>query len=41
MEEIKIQRTEHQAPKPDPDSLGFGKILSDHMFLPNSDKGEG
>ena len=33
MEEIRIQRTEHPAPKPDPNGLGFGRIFSDHMFL--------
>ena len=41
MEEIKIQRTEHPAPKPDPNTLGFGHIFSDHMFLLNYDKGKG
>ncbi len=41
MEEIKIQRTEHPAPKPDPNTLGFGRIFSDHMFLLNYDAGQG
>ena len=41
MEEIKIQRTEHPAAKPDPHTLGFGKVFSDHMFLLNYDKGQG
>ena len=41
MEEIKIQRTEHPAAKPDAHTLGFGKVFSDHMFLLNYDKGQG
>ena len=41
MEEIKIQRTEHPAAKPDPNTLGFGRVFSDHMFLLNYDKGQG
>ncbi|HIY17672.1 MAG TPA: branched-chain amino acid aminotransferase [Candidatus Intestinimonas stercorigallinarum] len=41
MDEIKLQRTQNPAPKPDPDSLGFGRIFSDHMFLLNYDKGQG
>ena len=41
MEEIKIQRTEHPAAKPDAHGLGFGKVFSDHMFLLNYDKGQG
>ena len=41
MEEIKIQRTDHPAAKPDAHGLGFGKVFSDHMFLLNYDKGQG
>lgn len=31
--EIKFVRNEHPAPKPNPSTLGFGKIFTDHMFL--------
>ena len=36
MEEIKIQRAAKLKEKPDPKTLGFGKIFSDHMFLLDS-----
>lgn len=41
MEEIKIQRAAELRPKPDPKTLGFGKIFSDHMFLMNFDTDRG
>ena len=31
--EIKIERTTAPKPKPDQKALGFGKYLTDHMFL--------
>lgn len=31
--EIKFVRNETPSPKPDPSTLGFGKIFTDHMFL--------
>ena len=31
--EIKFVRNENPSPKPDPSTLGFGKIFTDHMFL--------
>jgi len=33
--EFKIQKTTMPKPKPDPDTLEFGKVFSDHMFLMN------
>ena len=41
MEEIKIQRAAKLKEKPDPKSLGFGKIFSDHMFLLDYHAGQG
>ena len=39
--EIKITLNSNPAPKPDPSTLGFGKIFTDHMFMWswNSEKG--
>ena len=41
MEEIKIQRATTLKPKPDFNTLGFGKVFSDHMFLMNYTAGQG
>ena len=41
MEEIKIQRAAKLKEKPDPKTLGFGKIFSDHMFLLDYHAGQG
>ena len=39
--EIKIERTDAPKPKPDQKALGFGKYLSDHMFLMDYDGDRG
>ena len=39
--DIKITRTTQPKEKPDQKSLGFGKYMSDHMFLMNWEKGKG
>lgn len=39
--EIKFIKNEHPAQKPDSDSLGFGKIFTDHMFLMDYDEATG
>ncbi len=41
MEEIRIQRAETLKPLPDPNTLSFGKVFTDHMFLMNYDAGQG
>ena len=39
--DIKITRTTQPKEKPDQKALGFGKFMSDHMFLMNWEKGRG
>ncbi len=39
--DIKIIRNENPAPKPDPSTLGFGKIFTDHMFIMDYSREEG
>ena len=39
--DIRIERTTNPKPLPDESALGFGKYLTDHMFLMNYDAGEG
>ncbi len=41
MEEIRITRAERLKPLPDPTTLAFGKVFTDHMFLMNYDAGQG
>ena len=36
-----IQKTTNPKPKPDPDTLGFGKVFTDHMFLMEFATGKG
>ena len=39
--EIKITRTTTPKTRPDPKTLGFGKVFTDHMFLLNYETGKG
>ena len=39
--EIKFVKTNHPSPKPDPNTLGFGKLFTDHMFTMEFTKEEG
>ncbi len=39
--EIKITKTANPKAKPDPDTLGFGQIFTDHMFMMEYDEGKG
>ena len=39
--DIKIVKTEHPKEKPDPKTLGFGKIFTDHMFVMDYSREEG
>ena len=39
--DIKITRTQTPKEKPDQNSLGFGKYMTDHMFIMDYDAGEG
>jgi len=39
--EIRIQKTDNPAAKPDPTKLGFGKYFSDHMFIMEYTQGQG
>ena len=41
MIDIKITKTLNPAQKPADDSLGFGKIFTDHMFVMDYNKAEG
>ena len=41
MESIKITKTSAPKPKPDPKTLKFGKVFTDHMFLLNYEAGKG
>jgi branched-chain amino acid aminotransferase len=41
MSDIKIQLAQTRKPRPDPDTLVFGKTFTDHMFLMNYDAGQG
>ena len=41
MEALTITRAAQLKTKPDPDTLGFGKIFTDHMFLMNYTAGRG
>lgn len=41
MPDIKITKTTHPKPLPDPNTLVFGKTFSDHMFLMDYDEGQG
>jgi branched-chain amino acid aminotransferase len=41
MESIKITKTTAPKAKPDPKTLQFGKVFTDHMFLLNYDTGKG
>ncbi|MCD8212062.1 MAG: branched-chain amino acid aminotransferase [Oscillospiraceae bacterium] len=41
METITITRAERLKQKPDPDTLEFGKVFTDHMFLMNYEAGRG
>ncbi|NLC07941.1 MAG: branched-chain amino acid aminotransferase [Syntrophomonadaceae bacterium] len=38
---IRIERTTHPKPKPDPNNLGFGQIFTDHMFIMDYTAGKG
>ena len=39
--EIRIEKTKTPAQKPDPATLGFGKIFTDHMFMMDYSREEG
>lgn len=39
--EIKITKTQTPKAKPDPDTLGFGQVFTDHMFVMEYDEGKG
>ena len=39
--EIKIERAAQLKAKPDPSTLGFGKIFTDHMFIMEYEAGKG
>ena len=41
MQEFPITRAAVLKPKPDPKTLGFGKLFTDHMFLMNYETGKG
>ncbi len=41
MADIKITLSAERKPRPDPDTLVFGKTFTDHMFLMNYDAGQG
>ena len=41
MNQFPIQRAAELKEKPDPKSLGFGKIFTDHMFVMNYNAGQG
>lgn len=41
MESIKITKTAAPKAKPDPKTLKFGKVFTDHMFLLNYEVGKG
>ena len=41
MQEIKITRATTLKPKPDPNTLVFGKAFTDHMFLMDYHDGQG
>ena len=41
MLDIKITKNPHPAEKPDPSTLGFGKIFTDHMFMWSFNREEG
>ena len=41
MLKITIQKTENPKVKPDPSTLGFGKVFTDHMFTMDFEKGKG
>ena len=38
---IRIERTTHPKPKPDPNNLGFGQKFTDHMFIMDYTAGKG
>lgn len=38
---IRIERTTHPKPKPDPNNLGFGQQFTDHMFIMDYAAGKG
>ncbi|MEQ8201849.1 MAG: branched-chain amino acid aminotransferase [Syntrophomonadaceae bacterium] len=39
--EIRIERNQQPKPKPDPSSLGFGQLFTDHMFVMDYEEGKG
>ncbi|MDR1796519.1 MAG: branched-chain amino acid aminotransferase [Clostridiales Family XIII bacterium] len=39
--DLKITKTQAPKPKPDPKTLGFGEVFTDHMFLLDYDAGRG
>lgn len=39
--EIKITKTQTPKAKPEPDTLGFGQVFTDHMFVMEYDEGKG
>lgn len=39
--EITIQKNPNPKSKPDPNSLGFGQLFTDHMFIMDYDEGQG
>jgi branched-chain amino acid aminotransferase len=39
--EIKIEKNQNPKPKPDQNSLGFGQIFTDHMFMLDYEEGKG
>ena len=41
MTEIAITRTAHPKQPPADETLAFGKVFTDHMFLMNYDEGQG
>ena len=41
MLDIQVKLAEQRKPLPDPDTLQFGKVFTDHMFLMNYDAGQG
>ncbi|MCL1896160.1 MAG: branched-chain amino acid aminotransferase [Clostridiales bacterium] len=41
IKQLKITKTENPKAKPDPATLGFGEVFTDHMFIADYDEGQG
>ena len=41
IKELKITKTQNPKEKPDPQTLGFGEVFTDHMFIVDYDEGQG